>query len=94
MFPLLGQKPTIEEKKKMYDYKNYTYQRDDPYNPCIVYVCSFLIPGIGQMISGEVGREFAFLVPSVIAEVVFYDSKEKFDKENIISKKKNMPSRE
>ena len=35
----------------------------------------------------EAGRGFAFLIPGVIAEVSFYDSKEKFDEENIISKK-------
>jgi len=87
MFPLLGQKPTMIEKKKMYNYKAYSWQQGDRYNPTIAGVLSLLIPGLGQITSGEAGRGFAFLIPSVVAEVVFYDSKEKFDKESVISKK-------
>jgi hypothetical protein len=45
----------------MYKSKNYTYQGGDPYNPSIAGLTSFLVPGLGQMISGEVGRGAAFL---------------------------------
>jgi len=43
------------------DYHQYIPEYDDPYNPAISGVCSFLIPGLGQMYSGEYGRGFAFL---------------------------------
>jgi len=92
MFPLLGQKPTMIEKMKMYNYKAYSWQQGDRYNPGIAGVLSLLIPGLGQITSGEAGRGFAFLVPSVVAEVVFYESERKFYEESVISKKKEYAS--
>ncbi len=47
--------------KLKYDYRQYVPDAYDPYTPAISGVCSFLIPGLGQMISGEVGRGVAFL---------------------------------
>jgi TM2 domain-containing membrane protein YozV len=47
--------------KTMYNSKHYAYQRGDPYKPSVAGLTSFLIPGLGQMISGEVGRGAAFL---------------------------------
>ncbi|MEI8085542.1 MAG: hypothetical protein WCG93_04925 [Paludibacter sp.] len=47
--------------KNKYDYRLYTPQYGDPNNPAISGVCSFLIPGLGQMVSGEVGRGLGFL---------------------------------
>lgn len=97
MFPLLGQKPTMIEKKKMYNYKAYSWQQGDRYNPTVAGVFSFLIPGLGQITSGEAGRGLAFLVPSVVAEVVFFESERKFNEENVklfpdISKQKEYAS--
>ena len=44
-------------------YKNRVYSRQagDPYSPTDAGIHSFLIPGFGQMTSGEVGRGIAFL---------------------------------
>lgn len=47
--------------KTKYDYKTYTYQVGDPYNPSVAGLTSFLIPGLGQMLSGEGGRGVGFL---------------------------------
>ncbi len=47
--------------KTKYDYRNYTYQLGDPYNPTIAGIASAIIPGLGQMVSGETGRGLAFL---------------------------------
>jgi hypothetical protein len=47
--------------KYKYDYHNYIPDYGDPYNPAISGVCSFFVPGLGQIFSGEVGRGFGFL---------------------------------
>ena len=47
--------------KKNYDYHLFKSQPGDPYNPAISGVCSFLVPGLGQMIDGEVARGLGFL---------------------------------
>ncbi len=47
--------------KTQYDYRTYSYQLGDPYNPSVAGITSFLIPGLGQMLSGEGGRGAAFL---------------------------------
>lgn len=47
--------------KLKYDSRLYIPDAYDPYNPAMSGVCSFFIPGLGQMISGEVGRGAAFL---------------------------------
>jgi hypothetical protein len=46
--------------KLKYDYHQYTPQIGDPYNPTVSGLCSFLIPGLGQVVSGETGRGIAF----------------------------------
>jgi hypothetical protein len=48
--------------KTKYDALNYVPQVGDPYNPTASGICSFLIPGLGQMISGEGGRGVGFLL--------------------------------
>ena len=47
--------------KNKYNYHMYTPQPTDPYNPAVTGICSWLIPGLGQMISGETGRGLGFL---------------------------------
>ncbi len=43
--------------KKIYNYKDYSnFVGEEKYNPALMGVCSFLIPGLGQVISGEAGR--------------------------------------
>ena len=50
-----------KQLKSMYNYKDYSESLDDRYNPTTSAVASFFIPGLGQMISKEVGRGFAWL---------------------------------
>lgn len=57
--------------KNNYNYKDYTPQIGDPYTPGLCGAASFFIPGLGQMISGEVGRGFAFLGGSAACGVVY-----------------------
>jgi hypothetical protein len=47
--------------RSKYDFRSYSYQPGDPYNPSFAGIASLLIPGLGQMTSGEVGRGFCFL---------------------------------
>lgn len=48
--------------KKDYDFRIYTYQPGDPYNPRGAGEASALIPGLGQMICGEGARGAGFLL--------------------------------
>jgi hypothetical protein len=50
------------ENKLSYDYKQYTPEYGDSYNPVVSGVCSFVLPGLGQMISGEILRGSLFTV--------------------------------
>lgn len=56
-------KPNMKYKhyKSFYDYKDYTPTLSDRYSPAWSGVASFFIPGLGQMVCGEVGRGFAWL---------------------------------
>ncbi|MDR2083425.1 MAG: hypothetical protein LBP67_00290 [Bacteroidales bacterium] len=49
------------EYKGLYQPSLYVSHYSDPYNPAIAGVCSYFIPGLGQMLCGEVGRGFAYL---------------------------------
>ena len=46
--------------KKKYDYRIYSFKKGDPYNPSSAGFASLIIPGLGQMISGEPGRGLLF----------------------------------
>ncbi len=46
--------------KTKYDYRTYSHQAGDKYNPTLAGFAS-IIPGVGQMISGEVVRGLSFL---------------------------------
>lgn len=48
------------EYRPLYDSYDYVHTDGDRYSPAGSGVCSFLIPGLGQMICGEVGRGFAW----------------------------------
>lgn len=58
-----------KELKQIYNYKEFSSSIGDKYSPALSGVCSFLIPGLGQMICGEVGRGIAFLGGSVAGAV-------------------------
>lgn len=47
--------------KDLYDPKAYIHQPGDRYIPAVGGLCSWVIPGLGQMICGEVGRGFGYL---------------------------------
>jgi hypothetical protein len=47
--------------KTKYNYKTYTYQAADPYDPALAGLASFFIPGLGQIILGETGRGAGFM---------------------------------
>lgn len=60
-----------KELKEKYDYNLYTPHYSDPHNIFAAGLCSFFIPGLGQMISGEVGRGFSFLGGSVGCALIY-----------------------
>jgi hypothetical protein len=45
--------------KTKYNYKTWTNQEGDPYNPTTCGILS-IIPGVGQMVADEFGRGAAF----------------------------------
>jgi len=47
--------------KTKFDYRTYSLKKGDPYNPSSAGFASLIIPGLGQMISGESGRGLLFL---------------------------------
>jgi hypothetical protein len=46
--------------KTKYNYRTFKYQTGDPYSPAVAGIASFLIPGVGQMVSGETRRGAVF----------------------------------
>ena len=77
--PVEGIVPNMKYKqlKHMYNHKEYTKTIGDRYSPAWSGVASAFIPGLGQMISGEVGRGFLFLgghVGGIILGNVIYAS--------------------
>lgn len=59
-----------KELKNIYNYSDWYSGLGDKYNPALMGVCSWLIPGLGQMISGEVGRGFGWLGGSIGCSVL------------------------
>lgn len=53
--------PSYKQIKMDYDYHMYVPQLSDPYNPTVSGICSWIIPGLGQMVCGETGRGLGFL---------------------------------
>ena len=53
-----------KEIKNLYNPKEYMKDIYDPYNPAVAGVCSALIPGLGQILDGEVGRGLLFMLGS------------------------------
>ena len=47
--------------KEKFDSHQYIPEYGDPYNPALSGVCSFFVPGLGQMLCGETGRGLAFM---------------------------------
>ena len=59
-----------KELKYIYHYGDWRSELGDKHNPAVMGVCSWLIPGLGQMISGELGRGFGWLGGAVGCSVV------------------------
>ncbi len=59
-----------KELKHMYDYKAYAQTLDDRYGPAGLGVASFFIPGLGQMLTREIGRGFAWFGGAAASYVV------------------------
>ena len=59
-----------KELKHIYHYGDWHSGLGDKHNPALMGVCSWLIPGLGQMISGEVGRGFGWLGGAVGCSVL------------------------
>jgi|WetSurMetagenome_2_1015567.scaffolds.fasta_scaffold354651_2 hypothetical protein len=57
--------------KTKYDYRTYFHQVGDPYNPAVAGITSYLIPGLGQILSGETGRGLAFLGGYVVCSTIY-----------------------
>lgn len=56
--------------KNFYEPSAYIPQSGDKYSPALGGVCSWIIPGLGQMICGEVGRGCGYLGGTIISGVV------------------------
>ena len=58
-----GIRPNMPYKyyKDKYDHRFYVSQYNDQYSPVVGGLCSFFIPGLGQMILGEAGRGLGYL---------------------------------
>ena len=56
--------------KSLYNPALYARQQHDPYLPAVSGICSALIPGLGQMVSGEVGRGLAWFGGAVGSIVI------------------------
>lgn len=57
--------------KLKYDYHQYVPQIGDPYNPTVSGLCSFIIPGLGQVVCGETGRGLGFFGGYVGCSIIY-----------------------
>ena len=67
--------------KKIYDYHDWQKAENDPYSPVAAGICSFFIPGLGQMINGEFEIGLAYIggicvsdLSAVLLAVSAYDA--------------------
>ena len=65
--PVTGLAPNMKYKelKDIYNFRDYDSHYGGRWNPSLMGVCSWIVPGLGQMICGEVGRGFAWFGGSV-----------------------------
>lgn len=78
-----------KDLKNIYNYKEFTATLSDRYNPAWSGVASFFIPGLGQIICGEVGRGFIFLGGSIGGSILgsaLISSGTTYDKNGNVSK--------
>jgi hypothetical protein len=74
--------------KTKYNYRTYSFKKGDPYNPSSAGFASLIIPGLGQMISGETGRGLLFLTgftgSLVVSMVEFLNFANSYEGQNVI----------
>lgn len=58
--------------KDLYNYRNYSRQMGDPYNPTLAGIASFLIPGLGQGLCDEWSRGLTIFGGEVMGTLAFY----------------------
>lgn len=58
--------------KRIYDYRDWKRSSSDPYCPALMGLCSFVVPGLGQMISGEVGRGLGLFAGAAGSAAIAY----------------------
>lgn len=70
--PIEGIVPGMKynQLKSIYDYRNWLPEMGDKHNPAVMGVCSWIVPGLGQMISGEIGRGFGWFGGAVGSAVL------------------------
>ena len=56
--------------RKLYNASDYVRMPGDKYSPAVGGICSFLIPGLGQIINGDAGRGFAFMGTTIGSALV------------------------
>ena len=76
--------------KAKYDYREYSYQMGDPYNPSTMSFASAVIPGLGQIIEGESARGIGFLGGSIALTgfkwIVFWKTNASYTAKDVIRK--------
>ena len=73
--------------KEVYDHKEYVKQATDPYNVGWYDCASFFVPGIGQFLSGEIGRGLAFIGGEAILMSLIVDAASTIDEIAITNEK-------
>lgn len=63
-----------KQNKLNYNFREYQFQHGDRYNPTVAGIASFLIPGLGQVTSGETGRGITFFAGYVASYAILYSS--------------------
>lgn len=71
------------ENIKNFNYKDYSYEPGDRFNPTLAGAASFLVPGLGQIIVGETGRGLAFMGGSIVSTIIFAKGLIQFEESSI-----------
>lgn len=54
-----------KDLKRIYDYRKWNKSSADRYSPALMGLCSFIVPGLGQVVCGEAGRGVGLFVGTV-----------------------------
>ena len=80
-------KKSYKDLKGVYDPKEYVKKDCDPYNVCLSECASFFIPGISQLLSGEVWRGLAFIGGEAILMNIITDTASEIEKIAVTNEK-------